>query len=210
MTYKMPFRSMEPLSDWNGELYLFVHYAFERIEDSWKWDNPAEARKIQNALTREQLALWAVANADGQVSNGGFSQLFFNSYGELAEEALTGFKMFGMQECADIFAAAYAEFPERPIPKDRKQRNTILTAMAESDIAYDAGASMADHLEVYAATKGASRRWDALESKYFTFKGQGGVPGGYNAAFYAPLAKFIAAHPKKFFVSNGWKRWLGF
>ncbi len=207
MDYRMPWRSMTPLSpQWGGNLYDFVGYAVDKIQEAWRWDEPEEAERLTAAITPSQLALWAVLNADGQVCNGGFSQFFYNSYGELAEEALQGFRLLGMPEYAAIFEQAYDAFGTRPIPKDREQRITMLDAMAEDEPDEDDDAAPADpdvpqmlaHYSTIA--KGTEEKWDALETEYYALIHRKGVPGGYNAAFFLPLAQYIEAHPQEFFL----------
>lgn len=216
MDYRMPWRSVEPLdTQWGGALYEYVDYVLTNIESAWQWDEPAHAKTLAAALTPEQLALWAIVNADGQVCNGGFSQFFFNSYGELAEEALQGFQMFGMTECAEIFREAYAAFAVRPITKDRELRIAMIEQLIDSDdgdggeeteggTPESGGESVepgSEALQYYSAlAKGTEQHWEALESRYYDFIHRKGVRGGYNAAFYSPLASFIEAHPQAFFL----------
>ena len=207
MDYRMPRRSLEPLdTQWDGDLYAFVEYSMDRVQEVWRWDDPAHAATMAADLTPQQLAVWAILNADGQVCNGGFSQFFYNSYGELAEEALQGFHLLGMQECAAIFEQAYAAFAQRPIPKDREQRILMLEQLGEDEDS-DAGASgtaannAAAMLAHYSAlAKGTEELWGELESRYYGFIHRKGVRGGYNAAFFSPLATYIDAHPDAFFL----------
>ena len=206
MDYRMPWRSVEPLnSQWHGHLFEFVEYVTVNIQNAWRWDEPEVADEMTAALTPSQLALWAILNADGQVCNGGFSQFFFNSYGELAEEALNGFHMFGMTECADIFEQAYAAFPVRPIPKSREHRVLLLDDMSKAS-----GAEVADtphdsdvpeFLASYSAmAKATASQWDALESRYYKFISRDDRTGQYNVAFFRGLVRYIEAHPEEFFL----------
>jgi len=203
MDYRMPWRSVEPLeSQWDGELYNFVDYVLEKLRGAWEWDDPDGAAKMAAALTPSQLALWAIINAGGEVCNGGFSQFFFNSSGELAEEALQGFHLFGMKEYADLFEQAYANFPERPIPKDRDLRIEMLEDMADEDDPDGKHAPAAPELlQVYSGlAKATEERWEQLESQYYKLIHREDVPGGYYAAFFRPLIDFIEAHPEEFFL----------
>ena len=206
MDYRMPWRSIEPLkTEWDGDLFGYVEYTMDRVREAWDWDNPAQAKEMTAALTPSQLALWAVLNADGQVCNGGFSQFFYNSYGELAEEALQGFRLLGMPEYADLFEQAYSQFAHRPIPKDRKQRIAILDALTgdseEGDAVQVRDPEVPEMLVHYSAmAKGTEALWGTLESSYYALIDREDVPGGYNAAFFHPLAVYIESHPHEFFL----------
>lgn len=206
MDYCMPWRSIEPLkSQWGGHLFGYVEYVTANIQDAWKWDDPTHAAEMTASLKPSQMALWAVLNANGQICNGGFSQFFFNSYGELAEEALQGFRLLGMAEYADILEQAYAAFPARPIPKSRETRIALLDQMsAESTTDADSpdqDPDVPEFIALYSAmAKATAKRWDALESRYYELIHEEGVPGGYDAAFFRPLALYIESHPDEFFL----------
>lgn len=58
---------------------------------------------------------------NSEVHNGGFAQLFFNSTGVLAPEAIAGFRSLGMPMVADVVAASLTIFPT-PYPRDREER----------------------------------------------------------------------------------------
>ena len=204
MDYRMPLRSAEPLdSQWDGRLYEFVDYVVEKVEEAWEWDNPTVASHLTATLTPSQLALWAVLNANGQICNGGFSQFFFNSYGELAEEALQGFRLLRMEAYAEILEQAYAMFQYRPIPKDREQRIGALADMAD---AIDAGVEECaddEEIDLYCSlAQTLGPQWDELESRYYALIHREGVSGGYNAAFYRPLVDFIEMHQVDFFCRS--------
>ena len=196
-------RCAEPLQDWDGQLYNFIDYVVAPVEAAWEWDEPAKAAQVVARITPGQLGLWAILNANGQVCNGGFSQFFFNSYGELAEEALQGFRLFGMDDYAGIFESAYAMFRERPIPKNREKRIEILASIAddtgEEEVEYDPGVPM--QLQYFGAlAERAGQYWSDLETRYYALIHRKGVAGGYNAAFFRPLVDFIEAHPEEFFA----------
>lgn len=156
-------------------------------------------------MTPVQMALWAIANADGQICNGGFSQFFYNSYGELAHEALGGFEMLGLTKFADILREAYAVFPGRRIPKGREERVAILEALTlDSD---DNNEAVAARLQAasngighaFAIFKGTEDLWDELETRYYALIHQDiGIPG-YNPAFYKPLCEGIEARAHEVF-----------
>lgn len=70
-------------------------------------------------------ALFVVMYADSEICNGGFHQLFENSTGVLAPEAVQGFLTLGLEKCAKIIQAAVSEF-DIPYPRDRSIRRDIL------------------------------------------------------------------------------------
>lgn len=187
-------------------LYDLVEYAASRLCEAWRWDNPARAAELTQQATPELLALWAILNVDGQVCNGGFNQLFYNSYGELAEQALQGFALFGMHDYVRILEQAYAIFPERPITANRAQRIELLEAMTyDGDGEPPASIKSARQpLAYFSALAQSNReRWDALETEYYGLIDKKIAVPGYNSAFYLPLCVFIAEHQEAFFQIPG-------
>lgn len=186
-----------PSFDW----YDYFEYAVSRIGEVWQWDDPEAALQWSMRMTSVQMALWAIANADGQICNGGFSQFFYNSYGELAHEALAGFELLGLPQYADILREAYAVFPGQSIPKDREERVAILEALTMAD---DAAAprlrSASNGIEHASAIfTGTEDHWAALETRYYALIHQDiGIPG-YNPAFYKPLCEGIEARAHEVF-----------
>lgn len=82
------------------------------------------ARKWLSGLkgfTPEQGRLFALHYCHTEILNGGFFQFFWNSSGIVAPEALEGYEMLGLRDCADLLQRALAFFGE-PFPRDRKQR----------------------------------------------------------------------------------------
>lgn len=202
-----PQRFLEVPVEWRHRAHEFLYcdfasYPTKIIDELWEWDAPDKAQSLAARLTQEQICLWAILNADGQVCNGGFSQFFYNSYGELAEEALSGFKLFGMNEYADIFDAAYAVFSGRPIPKNRAQRIAMLNDMIddEADEPITEGPDVPIMLQQYGAiATSTAAHWEALESQYYELSRRKGIGRGYHGAFYKPLTDFIQTHPERFF-----------
>lgn len=104
------------------EWYEMTELALGKTGEQWDFDDLEADQAFAKKLTKEQLLLWAVCNVDGQICNGGFSQALFNSYGQLAEEAIPGLRLFGLDEFADLVDQAWNEFGIRPIPRDREVR----------------------------------------------------------------------------------------
>lgn len=187
--------------DRDFEWSSYFEYAVCRIAEVWEWDKPLRAAELQARMTPVQIALWAIANADGQICNGGFSQFFYNSYGELAHEALGGFELLGLTEFADILREAYAVFPGQRVPRDRDERVALLEAMALDEEATAARLQAASNgiEHAFAIFKGTEDLWDELETRYYALIHQDiGIPG-YNPAFYKPLCEGIEARAHEVF-----------
>lgn len=184
-------------------LPYYFEYAVSRVAVVWEWDRPQRAAELQARMAPEQMALWAIANADGQICNGGFSQFFYNSYGELAHEALDGFALLGLTAFADILRQAYAVFPGQRIPKDRDERVAILEALTLEDDDAVAAARLqvaGNGIEhAFAIFKGTEDLWDELETRYYALIHQDIGVRGYNAAFYKPLCECIEARSHEVF-----------
>lgn len=81
-------------------------------------DEDARAR-LPEALT----TIHAVSYFEGQISNGGIHQAFFNSSGDFAPEAAAGLRKLGRMAEADIVERGIAMF-STPYPRDTEQRRT--------------------------------------------------------------------------------------
>jgi hypothetical protein len=103
----------------------YLDRAADAIGAYWEWDNSAASKAIAQRCHPWQIELLAVKVAHGELLNGGFPQFLTNSYGELAEEAASGFAHFGFPEVHQVFNDALSHFP-RPISKDRVQRINML------------------------------------------------------------------------------------
>jgi Domain of unknown function (DUF4375) len=77
-------------------------------------------------MTPGQRALYALASVDGEIQNGGFSQLFSNSTGALTGEAVAGARLFGAHGYARLLDRASRLFPHATVPHDRGRRNRDL------------------------------------------------------------------------------------
>ena len=79
-----------------------------------------ENRPEQAAELGEQL--FAVWQADMELMNGGIAQLLLNGSGDLAEEAVTGFKTFGLPEIGALLAEAFEAIHPDAVPQDTEER----------------------------------------------------------------------------------------
>jgi hypothetical protein len=95
------------------------------------YDGPAVLDSQLASLTPGQRALLSIYWTDAEVSNGGFDQYFFNSTGDLAYEAIAGFKRIGAARTAQLLERVLASFPGGPPSRDRDARAEILDEIDE-------------------------------------------------------------------------------
>lgn len=181
------------------EWYHIPQLALGELENLWNFDDLEGGKSIAMRLTREQFLLWAVSNMTGQVCNGGFTQAFYNSYGQLAEESIDGLRLFGFTRHAEIFEEAFRLFGVRPIPRDRAERIERLAVLADiernpSDSIYSSELDTA----IFQVTPGL---WAKLEKEFFELLQAKTHGDGYDAAFFHPLAEWIYQRRDRFFVT---------
>ncbi len=82
-------------------------------------------------LTHPELVVLAVDWLQSEVNNGGYHQYFFNSYSELAQEAIDGLREIGANQAAEITEKAYSIFPDSKVPKNRDERQILLDKAGE-------------------------------------------------------------------------------
>jgi hypothetical protein len=80
-------------------------------------------------LTSGQRASFTASWCDSEICNGGFHQLFFNSTGVLAEEAVKGFRLIGADSYADLISKAISVFPNHELPLHRGKRIKALESI---------------------------------------------------------------------------------
>lgn len=180
------------------EWYDLVEGAPGRAGMLWKWDDPKNAKTLARKMTEEQLLLWAVNNVVGQICNGGFSQALYNSYGELAEEAILGLRKFGLERHADIIDEAWNVFGVRPVPRDREARIKRLERLSRLEKLPSFISAFIQHASaIFTQT---SKGWYDMETEFFCLLHEKTDSKGYNAAYYRPLAEWIYAHRDRFFI----------
>jgi hypothetical protein len=82
--------------------------------------NAEEVRRLVDAL-------------EGEVNNGGFDQLFFNSAGDEVAAMIEALEMIGATKTAAIVRRACARFPAGMPPMDRAERQTLLLDTVSPD-----------------------------------------------------------------------------
>jgi hypothetical protein len=75
------------------------------------------------------VAIWGL---EADVNNGGFSQYFFNSYGDYSQIAEKALREIGANLTADILRSAMAVFPFGVPPTDRTRRQLALEQIDEA------------------------------------------------------------------------------
>ena len=76
-------------------------------------------------LTDAEKAFYFVVQLEGEVNNGGFSQFFYNSSGDFANETPAALRKIGADKTADICDRALAAFGGA-VPRNRDERETML------------------------------------------------------------------------------------
>lgn len=121
----------------------------QNTEDVWDIINPVydivniygsyeDYLESANIFTLEQRFLLAIIWYYIEVNNGGHYQFFDNSTGIVWEDALNGFKLFGMNEFASNFENVI-EYFGGTIPFDREERWELLQKMEDEnqDVFYE-------------------------------------------------------------------------
>jgi hypothetical protein len=98
------------------------------------WDlmiGPDEEATLRGA-TRGQRMLYVLSSVEGEINNGGFHQLFWNSTGEWTEEAIGYADELGADRAAELLRrAAGLVFPDG-VPTDRAVRQAHLDGVDPS------------------------------------------------------------------------------
>lgn len=102
---------------------LLVHATLKLV---WKsvdiYADDIVLRASLRHATSWQFMVYAVTFVDGEIRNGGFHQLFFNSTGILVEDARQGLIALGENVRADLITRAASKFKNGIVPKDRGVR----------------------------------------------------------------------------------------
>jgi len=88
-------------------------------------------REMLLTATPGQRALYTLAQADGEVNNGGFYQYFGNSGGWMIYLAIGGAELIGATAHVEILREAASVFPDGQVPEDRQERNDVLDSLSD-------------------------------------------------------------------------------
>ena len=109
----------EELPDEEFEVDATVEYAFDAIVAIC-----ADGEHM-DALDPHQRILYVTQTLEQEVNNGGFSQYFYNSAGDLANELIAAFTAIGAYKTAAICQKALSAFRDG-VPTDRAERQALL------------------------------------------------------------------------------------
>lgn len=96
------------------------------------YDSYEDYLKSAEVFTLDQRYLFAIIWYFAEVNNGGHHQFFYNSTGIVWEDALNGFKNFGMNEYANNFQKVINYCGGR-ISFDRNERYEMLQRLEENE-----------------------------------------------------------------------------
>ncbi|WP_249960789.1 DMP19 family protein [Histophilus somni] len=114
----------------------FVDCLVHLLEPMWTtiniYDGYEKYLQSAKSFTLEQRYLLAINRYFLEVNNGGHHQFFYNSTGIVWEDALNGFKHFGMNECATNFQKVI-DYCGGTISFDREERKRMLEILEENE-----------------------------------------------------------------------------
>ncbi len=85
------------------------------------------------SLNENERLFYITQTLEMEVNNGGFSQYFFNSGGNFANELVESFEKIGALKTADICKKAISIFPDSKVPADWGERQEFLTPDDENE-----------------------------------------------------------------------------
>lgn len=101
-------RALEDADDVDDVVYLVVDELVRIVDALPLEEQPAFVR----SLSPGKRMVWGVFLVDGEVSNGGFNQYFWNGSGAYAQEARDGFRLIGADPQVKLLDEAVARFEE--------------------------------------------------------------------------------------------------
>ena len=139
-----------------GSLMVFINCAGQHsetdstyiIEEIFNIDDPVPAiieldsklneksnygENISLLSDGEKVVLF-IENLEREVNNGGFSQFFWNSSGDYAQETLAALKSIGANKTAEIVSKAFSVWPNGNIPSDRVARQNTLETIEDKSV----------------------------------------------------------------------------
>lgn len=135
---KIDIENLLSSADINGSIIEFDNYIGELCSYGDKIDK----------LTEQQKQFYYNQCLEREINNGGFSQYFFNSSGDFANNTIQSLLIIGANKTADILQNAIDQFPNGNVPEDRIERQEILEQIQEK----------------------ADLVWEELDQKFFTYE----------------------------------------
>nr|WP_241635560.1 DMP19 family protein [Fusobacterium gastrosuis] len=110
--------------------------SWDIVDSMWNiiniYDGYEEYIKSAEVFTLEQRYLLAINWYFAEVNNGGHHQFFYNSTGIMWEDAINGFKLFGMNDYAENFQKVI-DYCGGSISFDRNERYEMLQVLEEKN-----------------------------------------------------------------------------
>jgi Domain of unknown function (DUF4375) len=88
-------------------------------------DYEQEAEELAR-MTPGQRALYTLNSATDEINNGGFSQYYWNSSGDLAMPAIDGVRLVGAKPYEQLIRGGAALFPDGRVPTQRARRQELV------------------------------------------------------------------------------------
>ena len=95
----------------------------------------------------QKVALF-IGNLEREINNGGFSQFYWNSSGEYAQETVISLQQIGARTTAKIVQTANNEFPRGEVARSKEARIAIINGIEEQ----------------------AERVWAQCDEKYYSYE----------------------------------------
>ncbi|HKY11941.1 MAG TPA: DUF4375 domain-containing protein [Gaiellaceae bacterium] len=96
---------------------------YNAMVDRIDYDHEAEEL---TRMTPGQRALYALNAATDEINNGGFSQYYWNSSGDLATTAIDGARLVGAKPYEQLLRGGAALFPDGRVPTERARRQELV------------------------------------------------------------------------------------
>lgn len=91
-----------------------------------------------NRITDKAKVVYLLWSFDGEIHNGGFDQLFYNSLGDHCSQILNALKLINAHKSTELLEAALKWFPNSSPSSDRSLRWEQLKSYEENDEYIDA------------------------------------------------------------------------
>lgn len=95
------------------------------------WNKVNEINDFTELSQPEQTFVY-IDIFEGELTNGGIYEFFYNSSGAYAHEVLEAYSAIGAYETAELFNKIIKFFPEIPVPKDIFIRRTVMSNLNKS------------------------------------------------------------------------------
>jgi len=101
--------------------------------DDEYWENYEDPEEHLDRLSQEARLLYVSNCFNGEMINGGFNQVFFNSTGNHIAEIKICLKTLGATNCLELLEKAIKHFPNSEPPRDRGKRQEMLIELEKNE-----------------------------------------------------------------------------